>query len=146
MYFFVLLLHSSHHYYGHVRMVSLPNHTLFLGKLEQVVNQYFVHILSLVTEWMNFWIIILYEFMLLRNHVIKKASRERSGSVVECLTQDQGAASSSLTDVTVLCPWAIHINPSLVLVQPKKTCPYITERLLMGHKESNQTKIKKQAT
>ena len=32
--------------------------------------------------------------------------RERSGSVVECLTRDQGAAASSLTDVTVLCPWA----------------------------------------
>ena len=31
-----------------------------------------------------------------------------------------------------------NINPSLVLVQPKKTCPYITERLLMGCKESNQ--------
>ena len=32
-----------------------------------------------------------------------------------------------------------NINPSLVLVQPKKTCPFITERLLMGRKESNQT-------
>ena len=31
------------------------------------------------------------------------------------------------------------INPSLVLVQPKKTRPFITERLLMGPKESNQT-------
>ena len=30
--------------------------------------------------------------------------------------------------------------PSLVLVQPRKTRPYITERLLMGCKESNQTK------
>ena len=29
--------------------------------------------------------------------------------------------------------------PSLVLVQPRKTRPYITERLLMGRKESNQT-------
>ena len=29
-----------------------------------------------------------------------------------------------------------NINPSLKLVQPTKTCPYITERLLMGHKES----------
>ena len=29
--------------------------------------------------------------------------------------------------------------PSLVLVQPRKTRPYITERLLMGIKESNQT-------
>ena len=33
-----------------------------------------------------------------------------------------------------------NINPSLVLVQPRKTPPFITERLLMGHKESNQTK------
>ena len=32
-----------------------------------------------------------------------------------------------------------NINPSLVLVQPMKTRSVITERLLMGHKESNQT-------
>ena len=35
---------------------------------------------------------------------------------------------------------ARHINPSLVLVQPRKTRPFITERLLMGRKELNQTK------
>ena len=36
-----------------------------------------------------------------------------------------------------------NINPSLVLVQPRKTRPFITERMLMGRKESNQTnKIK----
>ena len=68
------------------------------------------------------------------------AQRERSGSVVECLTRDRGVAGSSLTSVTALCPWARHINPSLVLVQPRKTRPYITERLLMGRKESNQIK------
>ena len=41
---------------------------------------------------------------------------------------------------TSLCcdPWARHIYPSLVLVQPRKIRPYITERLLMGRKESNQ--------
>ena len=33
-----------------------------------------------------------------------------------------------------------NINPSIVLVQPRKTCPFITERLLIGRKESNQTK------
>ena len=33
-----------------------------------------------------------------------------------------------------------NINPSLVLVKPRKTCPYITERLLMGRKESNQNR------
>ena len=35
--------------YGHCGTVSSPNH-FFLGKLEQAVNQYFVHILSLVTD------------------------------------------------------------------------------------------------
>ena len=34
-----------------------------------------------------------------------------------------------------------NINPSLVLVQPRKTRPFIAERLLMGCKES----IKKRA-
>ena len=33
-----------------------------------------------------------------------KQRRERSGSVVECLTRDRGAAGSSITGVTALCP------------------------------------------
>ena len=49
--------------------------------------------------------------------------RERSGSVVECLTQDQGAAGLSLTGVTALCPSTRSIYPSLVLVQSRKTRP-----------------------
>ena len=36
-----------------------------------------------------------------------------------------------------------NINPSLVLVQLRKTRPFITERLLMGRKESNQTRTNK---
>ena len=36
-----------------------------------------------------------------------------------------------------------NINPSLVLVQPRKTRPFITERLLMGRKESKQTNKQK---
>ena len=32
------------------------NHTFFLGRLEQGVNQYFVHIMSLVTDNNLFWI------------------------------------------------------------------------------------------
>ena len=39
-----------------------------------------------------------------------------------------------------------NINPSLVLVQPRNTRPFITERLLMGRKESNQTKTNKKLT
>ena len=34
-----------------------------------------------------------------------------------------------------------NIYPSLVLVQPRKTSPFLNERLLMGRKESNQTKL-----
>ena len=36
-----------------------------------------------------------------------------------------------------------NINSSLVVVQPRKTRPFITERLLMGRKESNETNKKK---
>ena len=32
-----------------------------------------------------------------------------------------------------------NINPSLVLLQPRKTRLFVTERLFMGRKESNQT-------
>ena len=32
------------------------------------------------------------------------------------------------------------LNPCLALVQPRKTCPDISEKLLTGLKESNQTK------
>ena len=49
-------------------------------------------------------------------------------------SRPRGPRVSSLAGVTALCP-----NPSLVLVHPRKTHPHITERLLMGHKESNQT-------
>ena len=65
---------------------------------------------------------------------------ERKGSVVECLTRDWSAAGSSLTCVTALWSLSKTHYPSLVLVQPRKTGPYITERLLIGRKESNQTK------
>ena len=59
-----------------------------------------------------------------------KTIGERSGSVVECLTRDRGVAYSSLTGVTALCLEPdIVINPSLVLVQTRKTRPDITEKL-----------------
>ena len=47
---FGLILYIPVNSYGHVGMVSSPNHTFFLDKLDYVVNQYFVHILSLVTD------------------------------------------------------------------------------------------------
>ena len=48
---------------------------------------------------------------------------------------------SSLTGVTAL--WSLRkTHSSLELVQPRKTRPCLTERLLMGRKGSNQTKKK----
>ena len=47
---FDLILYILVNSYGHVETVSSPNHTFFLGKLDKAVNQYFVHILSLVTD------------------------------------------------------------------------------------------------
>ena len=43
-----------------------------------------------------------------------------------------GAAGSSLTIGTVLCPWARNFVLCLVLIQPWKR-PYITEKLLIGN-------------
>ena len=65
--------------------------------------------------------------------------RERSGSVVECLTRNRGAGGSSLTGGHCIVSLSKNIYPSLVLAQPRKTHPLITERLLMGRKETNQT-------
>ena len=64
---------------------------------------------------------------------------ERSDSLVECLTRDQGTTGSSLTGFPFVVSLSKNINPSLVLVQPRKYRPFITERLLMERKESNRT-------
>ena len=72
--------------------------------------------------------------------LLEQSLRERSGSVVECLTPDRRAPGSSLTGVTALWSLSKTHYPSLVLVQHRKTRPCLTERLLMGRKESNQTK------
>ena len=55
--------------------------------------------------------LVFYNLVILWNDIHNNV-RERSGSLVECLTWDRGAAGSSLTGVTTLCPWARHINPS----------------------------------
>ena len=57
-----------------------------------------------------------------------------NGSEVECFTQDRGATGSSLIGVTTLCS-----DQHLALIQRRKACPFITEGLLMGPKESDQT-------
>ena len=70
-------------------------------------------------------------------------SGERSGSVVECLTRDRRAAGSSLTGVTAL--WSLsktHLS-QLSTGSTQEDPSRITERLLSGRKELNQTNKKK---
>ena len=59
-----------------------------------------------------------------------------SGTVLDSRPRGHGFESHRRHCVVSLSK---NINPSLELVQPRKTCPYITKRLLMGRKESNQT-------
>ena len=47
----------------------------------------------------------------------------------------------SCSPASLRCVLEQDINSSLVLVQPRKTHPNITERLLMRGKESNQTLV-----
>ena len=58
-----------------------------------------------------------------------------SGRVLDSRLKGQGFEPHGSHCVVSLSK---NINPSLVLVQQKKTHPFITERLLMGHKKSNQ--------
>ena len=59
-----------------------------------------------------------------------------SGRVLDSRLEDSGLEPHRLHCVVSLSK---NINPSLVLVQPRKTRPFITERLLMGCNKSNQT-------
>ena len=65
---------------------------------------------------------------------------ERSGSVVECLTPRPRGRGFEPHRRHCVVSLSKNINASLVLVQPRKTRPFITERLLMGRKGSNQIK------
>ena len=60
-----------------------------------------------------------------------------SGRVIDSRPRGRGVEPHQRHCVVSLSE---NINPSLVLVQPRKTPLFTTERLLFGHKESNQTK------
>ena len=57
---------------------------------------------------------------------------EHSGSVVECLTRDRGVAGLSLTGGTGIVSLSKTHSPliTIVLVQPRKNRPDLTEKLL----------------
>ena len=66
-----------------------------------------------------------------------------SGGMLDSRPRDRGFEPNRRHCVVSLSK---NINPSLVLVQTRKTRPFITERLLMGRKESIQTKEKQRVT
>ena len=69
--------------------------------------------------------------------VFFKGAQWLSGRVLDSRPRGRGFEPHRLT---VLCSLSTrHIYSSLVLAQPRKTRPCLTERLLMGRKESNQT-------
>ena len=67
-----------------------------------------------------------------RGEVSDLSNRERSGRVLDSRPRGRGFEPHCVVSLSK------NIIPSLVLVLPRKTRPFITERLLMGRKESNQ--------
>ena len=66
--------------------------------------------------------------------------REHSGLSGRVLDSRRKGRGYELHRLHCVVSLSKNIYPCLVLVQPRKTCPFITERLLMDRKESNQTK------
>ena len=60
------------------------------------------------------------------------SDQERSDLVVECWTRDRRVAGLRLTRGIALCPLVRLFILCLVLVQPRKTCPNMTEEWLPG--------------
>ena len=73
------------------------------------------------------------------NYFCSKGGQWLSGRVLDSRPRGRGFEPHRRHCVASLSK---NINPSLVVVQPRKTHPFITERLLMGRKESNRTNKK----
>ena len=74
---------------------------------------------------------------LLHQHEEQKGAQWLSGRALDSRLKGRGFEPHRRHCVVSLSK---NINPSLVLVQPRKIRPFITERMLMGRKELNQTK------
>ena len=74
------------------------------------------------------------------NPFLRLSIRERSSAVEECSTGDRGAAGSSLTGITAL--WSLsktHLS-QLSTGSTQEDPSLFNRKMLMGRKESNQTK------
>ena len=55
-----------------------------------------------------------------------------SGSVVECLTWEQGGAGLSLTGITALCPWARTLILALYWFNPQEDLSLYNWKIIDG--------------
>ena len=72
--------------------------------------------------------------LLLGEYRVSSHCRELSGRVLDSRPRRRGLEPHRHHCIVSLSK---NINPNLVLVQPRKTCSFITEILLAGRKESN---------
>ena len=77
------------------------------------------------------------QFNLYHDYILHWGAQWLSGRELDSRPRVRGFKPHRRHCVVVLEQDAFH--PSLVLVQPRKAQPCLTERLLMGRKESNQT-------
>ena len=81
------------------------------------------------------WVCIICPYSIKRTLDVFVGAQWLSGRVLDSRRRGRGFEPHK-------CHWLSlnkHISPTLVLVQSMKNHPFITERLLMGRKESNQT-------
>ena len=83
----------------------------------------------------HFWL----NLRLLTEKWTQSTSKDQNRVLTKCVLLKDTAQwhcwGSSLfwsSPTSLRCPWARHINPCLVLAQPRKTRPDITEKLLTG--------------
>ena len=83
--------------------------TYYLSLTEALEGHFYLLLITYYLLLITYHLLVITYYLLLITYyllLITYHIKERSGSLVECLTRDRGAAGLSLTGVTTLCPWA----------------------------------------
>ena len=121
----------------------------FFNRVGHIASPLSVHPSRPVHTKNGFWVVFLRYFGVLDSYFINRyiiikyrlGAQWLSGRVLD--SRPRGCGSEPYLRHCVVS-LSKNIDPSLVLVQPRKTRPFITERLLIGRKESNQKNKNKQ--
>ena len=107
--------------------------------IKQETEKFTLNVIHKISDYRFYMISLKYGYcLLIWNECItcSRGAQWLSGRVLDSRPKGRGFEPHRRHCVVSLSK---NINPSIVLVQPRKTRPFITERLLMGRKESNQT-------